>query len=95
MNARVSILVFSAALLCGVGANAACPPGQTKGCGTVDFNAVPEISQQIISREAASTAAKKSGPPDLAAKEPYTGPTVGVSDKARRAPMVGYRWSID
>ena len=94
MHARVSMWSFAAVFLCAVGANAACPPGQTKGCTTVDLNTVPDITQKIVSREAAAAAAKK-GPPEAAAKEPYTGPTVGVSDKARRAPMVGYRWSID
>jgi hypothetical protein len=94
MYARVSIWPFAAVLLCAAGANAACPPGQTRGCAQVNLNAVPEITEQIVSREAAAAAAKK-GPPDAAAQEPYTGPTVGVSDRARRAPMVGYRWSID
>jgi hypothetical protein len=95
MSARVS-LSLAAALLFGVGAHAACPPGQTRGCAAIDLNAVPEISQQIIARDAAAPAApKRAAPADAAAGQPYTGPTFGVSDRARRAPMVGYRWSID
>ena len=92
MNARVSIWLSAAVLLCAAGANAACLPGQGQSCAKVDLNAVPEITQQIVSREAAAAAQKKALP---AAKEPYTGPTVGVSDRARRAPMIGYRWAID
>src|SRR5690349_5501329 len=108
MNARVSIAVMVVALLCGAGAHAACPPGQTvgqtaaqtKGCAKldlkkVDLNMVPDVSEQIVARERSSGGAKKPGPPDAAAKEPYTGPTVGVSDRVHRAPMVGYHWSID
>ncbi|HEX3535932.1 MAG TPA: hypothetical protein VHU15_04125 [Stellaceae bacterium] len=99
MNARVSIAVIAVALLCGGGVNAACPPGETKGCAKldlkkVDLNMVPEVSEQIVARER-SAGAKKAGPPEAAAKDPYTGPTLGVSDRVRRAPVVGYHWSID
>ena len=93
MHARASICLSAAVFLCAAGANAACPQGQTKGCATVNLSAVPEITDQIVSREAATQ--KKAGAPRETTKEPYTGPTVGVSDRARRAPMVGYRWAID
>ena len=33
--------------------------------------------------------------PASAVTVPYTGPTVGFSDKVRRAPEIGYRWSLD
>ena len=94
MNARVSLCLIAAALLYGAGAHAACPPGQKQACSKgVDLNAVPDITQQIVASETVAPAAKKAAP-DTAA-QPYTGPTVGVSDRVRRAPMVGYHWSLD
>lgn len=74
-----------------------CGPKKGRHCldsGTVvNFSAVPEISRQIVSQEPA--AAK----PDTQTLEApplttYTGPTVGVSKRAR-APTVGYYWSLD
>ena len=95
MSARVSLAVIAAAMLSAAGAHAACPPGQlqTGGCANVDLTGVPGITQQIVAHEATAPA-KKPGAAD-AAPQPYTGPTVGVSDRARRAPMVGYHWSLD
>ena len=58
MHARISIWLFAAVFLCAAGANAACPPGQTAGCIKVDLNAVPDITQKIVSREAAAAGAK-------------------------------------
>lgn len=94
MNRRVSLSLAAAALLCGATANAACPPGQPNGCTKVDLSVLPQITDQIVAREAIVPAVKKTSPADPET-QPYTGPTVGVSDHARRAPMVGYRWSTD
>jgi len=96
MSARVLLCLATAGLLCSAVAHAACPTGQARGCVTIDLNAVPEISQRVIAQETAAPAKSKLAiPADAAAGQSYTGPTVGVSDRARRAPMVGYRWSID
>jgi hypothetical protein len=90
MYSRVSV-ILSAALLWSASGHTACPPGQTRDC--INLDAVPEISKQIVAREPVAPAAKPQGFGD--ATTPYTGPTVGVSDKARRAPTVGYRWAIN
>ena len=94
MNARVSLSIVAAAVLFGAAANAACPPGQPNGCANVDLSVLPQITDQIVAREVPAPAPKKAALPELSA-QPYTGPTLGVSDHARRAPMVGYRWATD
>lgn len=63
----------------------------------VNFNAVPAISNQIVSSEGGSAAAAREAPlaaPPTDEKPFYTGPTIGVS-KMGRSPTVGYHWSID
>jgi len=95
MNARAPLFLVAAALLCGAGAQAACPPGQTRHCSNVDLNVMPEVTQQIISREPVAPAPKKAAPADAVPAQPYTGPTIGVSDQVRRAATIGYRWSTD
>jgi hypothetical protein len=60
---------------------------------TINFSAVPGISQQIVNEEPAPEKPKTStleAPPITT----YTGPTVGVSSMAH-APTVGYYWSLE
>ena len=71
-------------------AAAACPPGQPNGCVNLDL--APKVSQDIVGVEQLSPRPKAA--PASAEKTPYTGPTIGFSDKVRRAPEIGYRWSL-
>jgi len=95
MRVGVSVAIIAACVLTGSTAWSACLPSQSKTC--VDLGVVPEISQQIVAGE-------PSGPPPKATPfdapaAPYTGPTLGPTTGAggavRRAPMVGYHWSLD
>ena len=86
------LVLLAIAALCGAGAEAACPPKQTRDC-VINLDAVPQISQQIISTE--RTAPKGKTAPTTDAKTPYTGPTLGVTPTVRQYPTVGYRWSFD
>ena len=90
-NAHVSILFAAAALLGGAVAEAACPSAQTRDC-VINLDAVPQISQQIVAQEPGTPGAKAG--PRADADTPYSGPTVGVAPNVRRAPTVGYRWSL-
>jgi len=90
MHTRLSAATLAAALVAGTGAFAACPPGQTRNC--VNFDLMPEISKQIVAQEPAPVGSKFS--PRTEPDKPYTGPTVGVAPGGRRAPTVGYRWSL-
>ena len=89
MHTRLSAVTIAAVLVMGNGALAACPPGQTRDCVNLDL--VPQISQQIVAQEPGTPA--KAGP-RADADAPYSGPTVGVAPNVRRAPTVGYRWSL-
>lgn len=74
-------------------ASAACPPGQTRNC--VNLDGLANIGQDVVAREPLA----KGTNPSIAAKtdttKPYTGPTVGLTNTVRRAPTVGYRWSLE
>ena len=72
-------------------ASAACSPGQTPGCVNLDLT--PKVSQDIVGTEGLAIRPKVA--PASAEKVPYTGPTVGFSDRVRRAPEIGYKWSLD
>jgi hypothetical protein len=76
--------------------SAACPPGAKPPC--VNFDSLPQISQDIVAREQPALGAKKAAAapsfPYLE-KAPYTGPTVGFTKTVKPAPTVGYKWSID
>lgn len=91
MRAGISAAIAAASILVGGSAWGACPPGSSKNC--VNLDSLPQISQEIVASERISTKPKTA--PVTEPDKPYTGPTVGVSSMARRAPTVGYRWSID
>jgi hypothetical protein len=90
---RIGILatVVAVFVAAAAAASAACPPGKTAGCVNLDLT--PKVSQDIIGTEGLSIRPKAA--PVSAEKTPYTGPTVGFSDRLRRAPEIGYKWSID
>ena len=93
-------VVLAVAVLAGMIATSAdagpCSPAKSRACtkssATVDFNFVPDPSQQIVTDKPPAQAAKKPSfdSPDTT---PYTGPTVGVAPLPR-APTVGYHWSL-
>jgi hypothetical protein len=92
VRADVSAAIIAASILGGGTSWAACPPGSPRGC--VDFNAIPQISKQVIDAEKIAAPAK--GLPAGEQNTPYTGPTVGVvPHSVGRAAEVGYRWAID
>jgi hypothetical protein len=90
-------LMACAVMAAGSAAAASCRVKKDKNCfdtpSAVNFSAVPDISQQIVSEEPAAEKPKTSvveAPPITT----YTGPTVGVSSMAH-APTVGYYWSLE
>jgi len=59
----------------------------------LNFSSVPTISEQIVTEEHTNPRQHKL-PIDPPAAAPYTGPTFGTS-LGRRAPTVGYQWSLE
>jgi hypothetical protein len=90
MRIGISAAVAAVLVAAASAASAACPPGHAQGC--VDLNLTPKISQDIVGTEGLSVRPKAA--PANAEKTPYTGPTIGFSDRVRRAPEIGYRWSL-
>jgi len=90
-TAPLAVAVLSALLLSGTAASGGCVVRRGHPC--LSFDRLPEISRQIVKREAVVPPAKPQ-PVAAPASVPYTGPTVGVSNMVRRAPTVGYRWAL-
>ena len=91
MRAGLWAGVVAASVLGSGAAGAACPPGQSRNCVNLDI--VPQISQQIVAGEPIAAPPKKL--PVAETKTPYTGPTIGLNKRLRRAPEIGYRWAIN
>jgi hypothetical protein len=91
MRMGISAAIAAALLAAAGAASAACSPGQANGCVNLDL--APKVSQDIVGTEPLSPRAKAA--PASVEKKPYTGVTVGFSDKVRRAPEIGYRWALD
>ena len=89
MRGRFSATIVFLSLMCCTNAIAGCPP-KARNC--VDLNGLPEIAGQIIAAEKPAPLPLKL--PTDAAKQPYTGPTVGLTKTSRQTPTVGYRWAI-
>jgi len=102
------IAVLACTAMAGGDARAACPVQSAaphdraklhkpvKGC--VDLNAVPQISEQIVSREPLAVPGKTPMPPPDVDNTPYTGPRLGLTKPepgVRPAPTVGYKWALD
>jgi hypothetical protein len=92
VKAPVWVLLGVAPLLSSAGSEAACLAKQARDC-IINLDAVPQISQQIVSTERVVPNSKTA--PATEAKAPYTGPTLGVTPTVRQYPTVGYRWSFD
>ena len=91
-TARLAGGIMVSLLLWATAAAGECVPQRGHYCLSLDR--LPEISRQIIAREPLAPPAKPQ-PAAAASPAPYTGPTVGVSNMVRRAPTVGYRWSLE
>jgi hypothetical protein len=91
MRAGIAAAIVAASILSGSAAWSACAPSRSGNCVNLDL--VPQISQQIVADEHIAV------PPKTAARtetpRTYTGPTLGAAQNMRRAPTVGYRWSLD
>lgn len=62
------------------------------GGQSIDLNSVPDITNKIV-REEPATQSPQKPVNDPAAASPYTGPIVGITS-GKRAPTVGYSWSL-
>lgn len=92
MRAGAAATIVAVSLLGGGSASwADCTPGRTVNCVNLDL--VPQVSQRIVADEKLSAPRKIAPEADTPAA--YTGPTVGAAPNVRRAPTVGYRWSLD
>lgn len=91
MRAGLAAAFVAASVFVGGHAGAACPVRATGKC--VDLDLVPQISQQIVATE--HIAAPPKAAPQAEAPPAYTGPIVGAAKNVRRAPTVGYRWSLE
>ena len=91
MRAGVAAAMIAASVLGSSTAWSACAPGKLRNC--VNLDQVPQISQQIVAGE--HIAAPPKPAPAAESQPAYTGPTVGAAANLRRAPTVGYRWSLD
>jgi hypothetical protein len=59
----------------------------------IDLNSVSDIASKIVSEQPVTQSQKKTvNEPAVAA--PYSGPIVGVTS-GKRAPTVGYSWSLE
>jgi hypothetical protein len=100
MSARIptTLAMAIAALTSTVAADAgSCSQENSRNClnfpAVLNFSSVPTISEQIVTEEHTDPKQQKLtiDPPAAA---PYTGPTFGTS-LGRRAPTVGYQWSLE
>lgn len=91
MRAGLVAAIVAASILGGGVAGAACRAGAKGDC--VDLDLVPQISQQIVATE--HIVAPPKAVPAAEPRPAYTGPIVGAAKNVRRAPTIGYRWSIE
>ena len=82
---RLLCCMIGASLLWSAGAGAVCLSGASGTC--INFDTLPQISQQVVGKDRLPASATKAAGSDAAT--PYTGPTVGVAPNLRRAPTVG------
>jgi hypothetical protein len=90
MRTGISTALIAASIWTGTAA-AACLPGQSRDCLNLDL--LPRISQDIVSTQPIQKDPKR--PPVIETQAPYTGPTLGISNRVRQAPEIGYRWAIN
>jgi hypothetical protein len=60
---------------------------------SIDLNSVPDITNKIVGQQPVTQTQKKPVY-EPAATAPYNGPIVGIT-AGKRAPTVGYSWSLE
>jgi len=100
MSARIAAIlaIAVAATMPGAAAKGACAPKSSYRCvdtgSPVNLDSVPDIARKIVSEE--PTGAKQgNSATEPTAPASYTGPIVGVTTSGKRAPTVGYSWSLE
>jgi hypothetical protein len=76
-----------------------CARDKSRNCfdvpAIINFNSVPEISNQIVSEEKLQQKPLKNPAQDPSTSTPYTGPMIGTNPRQGRTPTVGYYWSLE
>ena len=94
MRAGAVAAIIAASVLASGAGWAACPSETAKRSQhCVNLDLVPQISRQLVADEHIAAPPKQA--PAAKPEAGYTGPTIGLNHMVRRAPEVGYRWSIN
>src|SRR5437879_1834354 len=95
--ATTLVLVITAVTAAAPADAGSCGPKNPYHCSnngqSIDLNSVPDITKRIVGEEPVIQS-KKKPVSEPAATSPYTGPIFGVTS-GKRAPTVGYSWSLD
>ena len=99
MSARTAttLAIAVTAAVAGTAANAACNAKGPYRCAdagaAANLSSVPDIASEIVRQEPIGSKQDKPAAAPTAAA-PYTGPIFGVTS-GKRAPTVGYSWSLE
>lgn len=95
--ATTLVLAITAVTVAATADAGSCGPKNRYHCDNneqrIDLNSVPDITKKIVGDEPIIQIQKKPVN-EPAAASPYTGPMFGVTS-GKRAPTVGYSWSLD
>jgi hypothetical protein len=95
--ATTLVLVITAVAAAATVEAGSCGPKNSYRCAdngqSIDLSSVPDITKKIVGDESV-TQSRKKPVIEPAAASPYTGPIVGVTS-GKRAPTVGYSWSLE
>ena len=76
-----------------------CARDNSRNCfnvpATLNFNSVPEISNQIVGEEKPKQNLQITPSKDEPGATPYTGPMISTNPRPGRTPTVGYYWSLE
>ncbi len=90
-------LAITAATAAATAEAGSCGPKSSYRCAdngqSIDLSSVPDITKKIVGEEPVIQGQKKPVI-DPAAASPYAGPIIGVTS-GKRAPTVGYSWSLE
>ena len=93
MRGGLMAAIIAASMLASSTGWATCSGTSSRSRHCVNLDLVPQISQQLVADEHIAAPPKKA--PAAKPEAGYTGPTIGLNHMVRRAPEVGYRWSIN
>jgi hypothetical protein len=97
MSARIATTLAIAVAVAGTAANPACNAKGPNRCAdagaAVNLSSVPDIASEIVRQEPIGSKPDKPATAPAAAA-PYTGPIFGLTS-GKRAPTVGYSWSLE